>query len=445
MNPILFISAFLGLAIIYAIIGLRASRGISSVTDYFLASRNLGLFSVTCTLIATQIGGGMLLGTAQEAYTYGLLGIMYTLGMCAGFLLLGCFFAPVLQSLKVNTVAELFQTRYNSPTLKKIASLLSIATMTGILIAQVVASKKFLASLGFSHESAFIIFWILTIAYTAVGGLKAVVITDIYQALFIVIIFSGLFCYSIFMDPASLNCLLPTNISLDSISLQPMIAALLMPMLFSLIEQDLAQRFFASKSAAIARMSAFLSALFMILFACIPIYFGIQARTHGVVENILHSPLMPMIETFASEIFVILAACGVIAAITSTADSLLCAIGSNIAQDFDFTWLAIPALTRSQYIVWIIGIGTLIASYFTPQNTITILTSSYELSVSCLLVPLLFCYYSTQVKKEAAIGAIIAGLLGFFGFRMYDSLTAGKEIFTLLFSLIGYGIGNRIK
>ncbi|HXW86610.1 MAG TPA: hypothetical protein VEK38_04685, partial [Candidatus Bathyarchaeia archaeon] len=314
MNPILFLSAFLGLAIIYAIIGIRASKNISTISDYFLADRSLGLFAVTGTLIATQIGGGMLLGTAQEAYTYGIFGIMYTLGMSIGFLLLGCFFAPLLQSLQVSTIAELFQTRYKSPTLKKIASLLSIATMTGILIAQVVASKKFLASLGFVHESYFITFWILTIAYTAVGGLKAVVITDIYQALFIALIFSGLFCYRVFMDPASLSCLVPTQMSWESISLQPLIAALLMPMLFSLIEQDLAQRFFASKSARVARMSALLSAFFMIIFACIPIYFGIQARLLGIGENSMHSPLMPMIETFASEIFVVMAACGVIAA-----------------------------------------------------------------------------------------------------------------------------------
>ncbi|HXW85855.1 MAG TPA: sodium:solute symporter family protein, partial [Candidatus Bathyarchaeia archaeon] len=140
-----------------------------------------------------------------------------------------------------------------------------------------------------------------------------------------------------------------------------------------------------------------------------------------------------------------MAACGVIAAITSTADSLLCAVGSNIAQDFDLSWIQLPLLQRSQYIVWLVGISSFLASYFMPQNIITILTSSYELSVSCLFVPLIFCYYKTDVKKEAAIGALVAGLLGFIGFRLYDSLSTGKEILTLIFSLIGYYIGGKIR
>jgi solute:Na+ symporter, SSS family len=446
VDPFLFFFFFLGFAMLYAIVGIHASRTFATTTDYFLANRNLGLFSITLTLIATQLGGGMLLGTAEEAYYNGIVGITYTLGVSFGFLLLGMFFAPRLQQLNVVTVAELFETRYNSPTLKKIASILSIITMVGILIAQIVASKKFIASLGFDSHVLFIIFWLLTIAYTVLGGFAAVVITDIYQASFIIIVFGILFVYHAFSTGAPLSMLPALQSSASGMSYETagtLVSALFMPMLFALIEQDLAQRFFASRTPFIARMSALLSTAFMVVFAFIPIYFGIQARLIDCgTECMFQSPLIPMIASFCPDFIVALTACAVIAAITSTADSLLCAIGSHIVQDFDIRYMTnMNAVLHSQYVVGIVGAVALICSYFVPQHIIGILTSSYELSVSCLLVPLVICYFTKNVKKTSAIGAIIGGLFGFIGFRLYYQPVIAKELITLTLSLAGYLIG----
>jgi SSS family solute:Na+ symporter len=62
---------FSALTICYVFIGTVISHKVKSVNDYFLAGRNLGLFAVSLTLIATMIGGGALVGTSQDAYTYG--------------------------------------------------------------------------------------------------------------------------------------------------------------------------------------------------------------------------------------------------------------------------------------------------------------------------------------------------------------------------------------
>src|SRR5882672_8568060 len=126
MNPIIFLAIFLALAVVSFIIGLLSSKNIKTNTDYFLAGRNLGLWTVTFTLIATQLGGNMVLGTSQWAYNYGYWGMLYTFGMSLGFLLLACGFAAKLQECNVATTAQIFQTRYDSILLKKIASLISI-------------------------------------------------------------------------------------------------------------------------------------------------------------------------------------------------------------------------------------------------------------------------------------------------------------------------------
>ena len=317
MNSALFFAVFAALALFYTLLGFIAAKKIKTTSDYFLAGRNLSLFAVTLTLIATQVGSGMLVGTSQYAYLYGLYGLLYTIGMAAGFVILGIGLASKLQSLNVATTAELFETRYGSPTLKIIASLLSVIMMTGILIGQVVGSRLIIETLklGSGNELIFIGFWIFVILYTMVGGLKAVVITDIFQVLLIIGIFAAIFFYSVLFGPpfdwSSIFSIQREQFGALPLSMNMLIATLFMPILFSLIEQDLAQRFFAARTKRIATVSALLTAAFMIIFALVPIYFGMQAKLLGIAIPAGTSPLIATIELLTNEFVVILALCAI--------------------------------------------------------------------------------------------------------------------------------------
>jgi len=447
MDLTLFLTVFFALIGFYFILGIIVSKKIKTTSDYFLAGRNLGFFTVMLTLIATQIGGGMLLGTSQEAYLMGYYGITYTIGMSIGFLLLGLGFAPKLQSLNVSTTAELFETRYNSVSLKKVASLLSIATMFGIVVGQIVASRALIEGLGINSELVFIGFWAFVIAYTILGGLRAVALTDTAQVIFVILVFGGIFLYTYAGETQSFFTLAGMSKiqnMFSSITYTKIIGIALMPALFSLIEQDLAQRFFASRTKKIAALSAICASIFLLVFAMIPIYFGIKAKMLGI-SFAGKSPLIPLLSHLTSEFVLILAVCGIIAAITSTGDSLLCAISSNISQDFDFSFLGIKNKLRlSKIVTFIMGILAITASYFVPQNIIDVLVGSYEISVSCLLIPLLVSYFYKGLNKNAAIGSIALGLTGFILFRIYP-IPFPREIASLGLSGLGYLIGNRIK
>lgn len=448
MSIVLFLIIFATLSIGYLILGYFASKDIKTTTDYFLAGRDLGTISVTFSLIATQLGGGMLLGTSQQAYSVGWYGIMYTLGMCIGFLILGCGLASKLQKMQVATTAEIFKVKYKSNTLKLVASLLSIATLFGIVIAQIIASKTLLVGMGINQEWIFLVFWAFVIGYTMIGGLKAVVITDVFQVWFIILLFGALFLYCLFTESASFftwSSLVAQQQTFASATITnaTLFGALAMPALFSLIEQDLAQRFFAARTSKIAALSALFASGFLLLFSVIPIYFGMKANILGIFVPAGGSPLIPFLESFASNFVVVLAVCAIIAAITSTADSLLCAVSSNVAQDFDFSWTGIKnKVTLSQLITGIIGVIGIAASYVMPSDIIGILIGSYEISVCCLLVPLLFAYFRNNVKTESAYGAIICGFFGFIIFRFIKT-PIPRELTSLMLSFAGYTIGTK--
>jgi solute:Na+ symporter, SSS family len=446
MNIILFLIFFVALGILYFVLGFRAARNVKTDTDYFIANRQLGIWQISSNLIATQLGGGMLLGTAASAYTIGLQGIFYTLGMALGFLLLACGVASRLQQFNVTTTAQLFQTQYGSPLLKKIASLLSIITLFGILIAQVVGFKSLMAGIGLGSWIAVIPFWLSVVAYTMVGGLRAITVNDMVQLTIIVTTFTTIFIVTVVQQPSALFSILTTQkqfFTVEAISLASVSGVILIPALFSLIEQDLAQRFFAARSKAIATISACNASIFLMLFALIPVYLGMQTKIRGLAVPQDANPLIIFLSNSMPDILLALALCSIVAAIISTADALMNGISANITQDFEIAkWGTLgDSLRISKITTCLVGVSALIASYFVSNDIIGILISSYELSVSCLLVPLLVCYFKKRVNKNAAFVSVLAGLFGFIVFRIYPQAIP-KEILALGLSAIGYIVGN---
>lgn len=449
MNTLLFLIPFAALGALYFYLGIRASKKVNTDADYFLAGRSLGLWQISSNLIATQLGGGMLLGTAAAAYATGWYGILYNVGIALGFILLSCGVAARLQQFNVTTTAELFETRYKSSVLKKIASVLSIITLFGILIAQVVGFKSLMAAIGLSAGWIIIPFWLSVVAYTMIGGLCAITINDMVQLAIITCTFGGIFIYTLFSNPTALSTFLAAAKSsifvTQTFSIASISSVILMPALFALIEQDLAQRFFASRSRAVATLSALNAGIFIMLFACIPVFFGMQAKILNIVIPEGANPLIIYLQQATNNLFFALALCAIVAAIISTADALINGISANITQDFKPRIASIKnPLMLSKITSLAIGIAALIGSYLVSPNIIDILISSYELSVCCLLVPLLFCYYKENVSTRAAFAAIAFGLAGFILFRIWP-VAIPKELCALGLSLMGYYVGNLLE
>lgn len=447
MDSTLFLGIFTVFALSLFAIGSWASRAIKTRSDFFLAGRDLGLASVTFTLIAIQLGGTMILGAAEWAYRYGLYGVLYACGMSLGFLLLASGVAARLRACMVTTTAELFEKRYQAPSLRLFAAFISIVSLLGILVAIVVSSRSLLHGLGITHESIFIVFWLIIISYIMLGGLHAVVLTDIAQVIFIVLCITGLIAYSLWALPqgfVSLSALIGSQQSFDAspLSSSALLATFLMPALFSLIEQDLAQPLFAARSQMVALLGAFFAGIFMILFGSIPVYFGMQARLIGLELSSQANPFIAVAEYISSPLVFALVICSIIAAITSTATSLICAISANIVQDFLPTVGNEKNMVRlSKIVTLLVGCIAVYASYYVHKTIIEIAIASYELSVSVLLIPLLGALYS---KKPSKYGAFTAALLGLISFVVlnYYTLPIPKEIIILVVSTLGYGIGH---
>ncbi len=446
----LFLTILFGLATIYVAIGIWMSRKIKTLNSYFLANRNLGVFKLTFTLVATQLGSGMILGTAQQAYDFGFVGILYTVGMSLGFIILGLGLASKMRSLNVSTTAEIFETRYNSPKLKLIASALSIISLWGILVAQIIASKILFASIGINDPYILGAFWTFLVFYTMIGGLDSIVIIDTLQVLMVLGVFGFIFIKSF---PMSFHQL--TNFKLltkaqnhyfsKKLFLYNFLPTMLMPMFFSLIEQDLAQRFFAAKTKATATISAFFAAIILTSFSGIPLFLGMLAKIKRVTIPFGGNPLLPILTTLTSNTIFILAICAIMAAITSTANSLLSAISSNIVQDFGpYLPMNNRKLFISRLVSFIVGCSAVVAAYVITNDIISVLENSYRLSVICLLIPTVIAYFSKKLYAQAAWISLFCGIGGFVYATMYIQPAVFKDLIPLGCALAGYSIVHLI-
>ena len=436
MNITLFLSVVVLLTCAYVWIGKRASNELETTDDYFLMGRKLSLFPLMFTLLATQLGGGTLLGAAQEAYSKGWIVLLFPLGSCLGLFVLGIGFGKKLRDLNVSTLAEVFEKIFLSQLLRKIASILSMLSLFFILVSQGIAAKKFFITLGLENPLFFISFWSVLIIYTVMGGFKAVVYTDVLQAGFILVVIAITFIFADFSNIQTARELSTLSFEFSQV---PWTAWLLMPLLFILIEQDMGQRCFAAKKGGSISIATISSGILLMACSSFAIYFGIVGKELGISISNNESILLSTVEALCNPTVVTLFVAALFMAVVSTADSLLCSISSNLTCDF----MKSKNVSFSRFLTLLIGIGSL-ALTFIFDNVISMLVLSYELSVCILFIPTLLAILLKQPSKQGAVTSIIAGSLSFI-FLSYYSVGFPKELLCLGISLSSYLFGSFIR
>lgn len=437
----LFIFVLQGICLI---VGKRSSKGMKTQEDYFLAGKNVRFFPLMMTFLATQVGGGTVLGSAEEAYKYGWTVLLYPLGHTLGLILLGLGIGRKLSQFNVSTIAQIFEVVYRSPFLKKAASILSMVSLFLIFVAQLIASSKFMVSLGVESPLWFILFWGMVIFYTAIGGFKAVVATDLIQASFFIAAFLLCFAYIAFSGNVSVLEVFTNGLIKEEFAFEPskLYGWLFMPFLFMVIEQDMGQRCFAAKSPRVVSQATLWAGVCTILICTFPVFLGILANNIGIDIPPGASVLMTVIKETTSPVMSALIGCAIIAAIISTADSLINAISSNLSQDFGFSFLKERNIRVSQIITAAIALSGILVS-FCFNNVVDLMILSYELSVSCLFAPIFIALFRRQGHLVSAALSIAFGAAGFILFRTIP-MELPKELLTVLVSFIGYCMGELV-
>ena len=156
-------------------IGLRSARKVHSWVDYTLAGRNIPWVVVLATTAATMIGGGASVGMTSRVYEVGIAAAFITSGWHLQLIFTGLWVAPKLRKLNLVTVGDYFELKFG-----KFARLLAVINSVIFLLAATTAQLAAMATvtnsiLGVPYWLALLIGASVTIFYSTVGGIRAVV------------------------------------------------------------------------------------------------------------------------------------------------------------------------------------------------------------------------------------------------------------------------------
>jgi SSS family solute:Na+ symporter len=176
-------------------LGLRASRGIQTSRDYFLAGKSIPWWAAGMSLVVSDIGAKDMIGLAGDAYRYGIVMMNFDFVGCILPVLLAAFlFMPFFWTSNVTTIPEYLGRRYNGSVRTFFAavwSLFMLATVATILVS---AAAMFEGLLGWSFWFSVGVTSLLVGLYTAIGGLRAVVVTEVFSCV-VLIAGAALICF----------------------------------------------------------------------------------------------------------------------------------------------------------------------------------------------------------------------------------------------------------
>lgn len=406
-------------------VGVWCSRTrIAGVTDFLLAGRRLGVAMGAGTLAATHFGGGAVLGGAEYGYTYGAAGVWYGVSTGVGLLALGFFTAGRFRDLSLFTVPDYLERRYGGKTIRMLGAILSLAALVGILAAQVNAAGRAFSILGIKGLAGPVAAVVVFIAYTALGGLWAATISDAIQ---LVIATVGVAIAAVVVwvragDAGGFGTLLAAR-AVGHGYTDPFgqgaafVLWLLVPtVMYTLIGQDFYQRLFATKSPRTARTSALVGGVFLVGASILPAVVGMGARALAPAAMapgeafpwVLRELVHPVIGGF------VLAA--ILAAVMSTADSLLTAATSHVVNDIWRETLgrgggeegdrSMLGLSR-----WVtIGVGLLALLFgLSLPSIVTTLIYAYTMYTAGVLVPVLGGVVWKRATRTGALAAVATG------------------------------------
>uniref|UniRef100_A0A0B7BIN6 Sodium-coupled monocarboxylate transporter 1 n=1 Tax=Arion vulgaris TaxID=1028688 RepID=A0A0B7BIN6_9EUPU len=151
--------------------------------EYLMANRNMPILPVAISILVSFMSAILILGTPAEMYTQGTEFYISMIGMFFGVVLAALLFVPLLFPLKITSVFEYLELRFKSRNARLLGTFLMVISQVLYAgLATFAPSTAFEAVTGFPSWATILISGAVATFYTSIGGMKAVIWTDVFQA-----------------------------------------------------------------------------------------------------------------------------------------------------------------------------------------------------------------------------------------------------------------------
>jgi len=161
--------------------GLYRSRGSRTTKEYLLAGKSMRWWVIGLSIMATQASAITFIGTTGQGYADGMRFVQFYFGLPIAMVLISLYAAPRFHSSGVYTAYEFLEKRYDSKTRTLASWVFLLQRGLGVGLALYAPAVVMAVILQWSESTTIAVMGLLVVAYTAAGGIKAVMWTDAQQ------------------------------------------------------------------------------------------------------------------------------------------------------------------------------------------------------------------------------------------------------------------------
>jgi len=374
------------------------------------------------TLVGAAIGAASTVGKAGMAYQAGIAFILATIAYGLGLIIFGLM-APKIRQAGIWTIPDVLERRYGKAMRRVAAYILPIAAVAlfgGQLVALGLVFQAVGQYVGIDYTTGVLIAGFVTVFYTVVGGLFAVVYTDFIQSAIMIV--SILFVLPAFVIPAAaehgpfLSLLAPpAGNPLGGLSPVWLLSIFLIDIPFCLVDPSLWQRAGAARDGKVIRNSTFVAAGAHYLWSIVLVVLGVLgaaiypniAADFGTTDAILPVMVARLLPPVIKGLLLV----ALMAVMMSTASVALLVVGTTISNDLVRSYRPNisdkGALWAARVSIVALGVfGVLFA--WVMSGIFEIMLLAFAIFVSGLFIPVMAALYW---KKATRAGAVVSSIV----------------------------------
>jgi SSS family solute:Na+ symporter len=389
--------------------GFWARRRATTQDQFLVAGRSVGPWLYSGTLAAIVLGGASTVGGVKLGYQYGISGMWFVFMLGLGIIVLSAVFVERILGLKLYTVPELLERRY-SASARVVGGVVMVAYDLMVAVTATIAVGSVMEVIvGIPRTPAIFISSGVMVAYSVLGGMWSLTLTDIIQFVIktvgiLFILLPGAILHA--GGLSAMHARLPAGFfSLTNIGTGKIVSFFVLYFFGIIIGQDVWQRVFTARSVRVARAGGIGVGLYCLCYALAGALIGTAGR--------VFLPALANADAAFAEIVNTVLPVGLrgLAAIMSTASACLLAASTVLLEDVYLRLRGAGnagSIAQSRIVTLALGAVMTVVSC-SMRDVIAALTVAYDLLVGGLLVPVIGAMMWRGGTPAGALASIAVG------------------------------------
>ncbi|MDZ7291791.1 MAG: sodium:solute symporter family protein [candidate division KSB1 bacterium] len=400
---------------------------VGSTEDFYVAGRKLTPFILAAVLTATNVNLYSFVGQAGIAYKHGMAILWQTWTGNMALVFSGLFVLPILRRLRIKTIPELLELRYSKGvrTFVAVIWVVRLAFWLGVIsYAAAIAAQPIT---GF-HSFTFwiLIFSVIAIIYTMLGGMWSVAFTDVMQ--FVFMLLGALIVLPLAMSKVGWWPGLTAQLPPESLTLVTqagiynwkfILAIFLLGIEWACVDQGLLQRAFGAENTKTVARGLVLAGIITTPFALLWNIPGLASRIlYPGIEN-ADMAVPTLLANLLPNVILGLVVCGLISSHLSTISANLNGVATVFASDIYENILNRKATDRevlriARIVTAITGIAMIVFAYLVPRLGGVVnayLTIIAIMDMPLFIIAVIYGLLWKRANWQGAIAGYAAGAL----------------------------------